>query len=270
MSQRTSIAWVDSSFNPWIGCSHKSSACEHCYAESLNARWNMNGTGTWGPGTPRKITKGWSGPKTWNRKAAAGEVGKDGKRWLVFAGDLCDIFDDEGPAEARERTWKLVKECHHLTWLFLTKRADNLIKYLPADWGDGYPNAWLGVTIENNRELARRLPFLKSTPAAVRFVSFEPLLESLGDIDLTGVDWSIVGGESGTQTRPFALEWAREIQQACRMSGATFFMKQLGRRPTLKDQPFPILLRRPDGKRDVHGICKENMPSDLRIQHWPK
>jgi protein gp37 len=270
MSRFTSIAWADSSFNPWIGCSHKSPACEHCYAEAMNARWKWNDTGTWGPGEPRKITKGWSGPKTWNRQAAAGKVGKDGKRWLVFAGDLCDIFDDEGPADARERLWDLVRSMTHLTWLFLTKRVDNLAKDLPSDWGDGYRNVWLGATIENRRELARRLSILKSTPAAVRYISFEPLLESIGDIDLTGIHWAIVGGESGTQARPFALEWAREIKQACRDSGTTLFMKQLGRRPTLKDQPFPILQPRLDGKRDIHGICKENMPSDLRIQRWPK
>ncbi len=236
----------------------------------MNARWEWNDTGTWGPGEPRKITKGWSGPKTWNRKAAAGEVGKDGKRWLVFAGDLCDIFDDEGPAEARQRLRGLVRSTPHLSWLFLTKRPDNLAKYLPADWGDGYPHVWLGVTIENRRELARRLSILKNTPAVVRFISFEPLLESIGAIDLTGIHWAIVGGESGSQALPFALEWAREIKQSCRASGTTLFMKQLGQRPTLKDQPFPILHPRLDGKRDIHGICKNNMSSDLRIQRWPK
>lgn len=104
----------------------------------------------------------------------------------------------------------------------------------------------------------------------MRFISFEPLLESLGDIDLSGIDWAIVGGESGTQARPFALEWAREIKQAYRVSGTKYFLKQLGRRPIFKNQPFPILQPRPDGKRDIHGICLENMPRDLRIQRWPK
>jgi hypothetical protein len=82
----------------------------------------------------------------------------------------------------------------HLTWLFLTKRVDNLAKDLPSDWGDGYRNVWLGATIENRRELARRLSILKSTPAAVRYISFEPLLESIGDIDLTGIHWAFCAG----------------------------------------------------------------------------
>lgn len=272
MSQTTGIAWTDSTFNPWIGCSHakNSPACAHCYAESLNKFWKWNG-GAWGPGTPRKISaeSSWASPPSLNKRAARGARGKDGRHWLVFAGDLCDIFDDEGPADARERMWELFRSTGHLTWQLLTKRPENFSRFLPKDWGDGYQNVWVGVTAENNVQAQRRITILKGTPARLRFVSFEPLLEEVRT-DLSDIDWAIVGGESGGKARPFNLNWARSLQKQCASSGTAFFLKQLGSKPYENEAPVPLNHPKKNGKRDTSGTALENFPADLRVQSWPE
>lgn len=270
MGRSTSIAWADSSWNPWVGCTRKSEACRHCYAEAMNRRRKWNG-GAWGPGTPRKITADstWRQPLQWNRKAGQGARGKDGHNWLVFAGDLCDIFDDEAPVEARERMWHLFRSTPYLTWLLLTKRPENFSRLLPENWGSqGYPNVWLGVTAENQIEAGRRIDILRNAPARLRFVSFEPLLEKV-DIDLEGIDWAIVGGESGGKARPFDLSWARSVQEACMKSGTAFFFKQLGSKPVQDSVVFPIRSLKEHHKRDANGTSITNFPTDLRVQRWP-
>jgi protein gp37 len=272
MGITTKIAWCDSSFNPWIGCTRKSDACLHCYAEIMNKRWKWNG-GTWGPRAPRKISaeSNWNEPLNWDAQAANGVRGKDSEHWLVFAGDLCDIFDREGSAEARERMWELFRRTPHLTWLMLTKRPENFSRFLPADWGrKGYANVWLGVTSENRKEAGRRIGILRKTPARLRFVSFEPLLEDLPDLNLTGIHWAIVGGESGAQARPFDLAWARSIQAQCAKSGTSFFLKQLGVKPIEDGVMFPIRHRKENDKLDANGTMLKNFPKDLRVQCWPR
>ena len=272
MSKTTAIAWTDSSWNPWIGCTRRSDACTHCYAESMNKMRKWNG-GTWGPGTPRRITaeSGWRQPAKWNEAAALGARGKDGHHWLVFAGDLCDVLDDEGPLEARERMWELFRATPQLTWQILTKRPENFFRFLPTDWGPkGYANVWLGVTAENCLEAHRRIHILRETPARLRFVSFEPLLEELPDLDLKGIQWAIVGGESGGKARPFDLSWARSIHAQCAKSETAFFFKQLGPKPVQDEVQFPFRFRKDDDRRDSNGTLVRNFPKDLRIQCWPR
>ncbi len=271
MSETTGISWTDSTFNPWFGCAKNSPACAHCYAETMNKRRKWNG-GSWGPGAPRKISaeSSWNRPPAWDRKVAQGACGKDGRRWLVFAGDLCDIFYDEGPAEARERMWELFRTTPHLTWQLLTKRPENFSKYLPVDWGEeGYANVWVGVTAENRVQADRRISILRETPARLKFVSFEPLLEDLPELDLSGVGWAIVGGESGGNARPFDLAWARSIQTKCAKSGTTLFFKQLGSRPFESGVKFPIRFQNDAGKQDANGTLLKNFPEDLQVQSWP-
>jgi protein gp37 len=232
-------------------------------------KWNG---GTWGPKAPRKPSAetSWKGPVAWDRKAEEGRVGKDGSHWLVFAGDLCDIFDPRGPKKGRDRMWELFRATPHLTWQVLTKRPENFAEYLPADWGEGYENVWLGVTVENREDGYPRIDLLRQTPAKVRFLSCEPLLEELTGIDLTGIHWVIVGGESGNQARPFDIKWARALKAACKKLKTTFFFKQLGAAPVQGGEPFPILHSLPNEKRDAHGVSMENFPDDLKIQTWPK
>jgi protein gp37 len=152
----------------------------------------------------------WMQPLKWNRKAAA-----SGK-WLRVFPSLCDIFDDEAPQDQRTRFWELTKATPNLVWLVLTKRPQNFGKHLPRDWGSGYRNVWLGVTAENRREAEPRIGLLRETPSVVKFVSAEPLLEDLGELDLRGIDWMIVGGESGRRARPLSIEWAGRIFEQCR------------------------------------------------------
>ena len=271
MGRHTAIAWADSSWNPWIGCTHQSEACRHCYAETMNRRRKWNG-GIWGPGTPRKITaeSSWREPVKWNDKAGLGVRGKDGRRWLVFAGDLCDIFDDEGPTEARERMWELFRASPYLTWQILTKRPENFLRFLPSDWSNtGYANVWLGVTAENQVEADERISILRKTPARLRFVSFEPLLEEV-HADLIDIHWAIVGGESGGKARPFDLSWARSIQNQCTEAGTAFFCKQLGAKPVENSARFVTRYLKDGGKRDVNGTLMKNFPEDLRVQCWPR
>jgi protein gp37 len=271
MGEYTKIAWADSTWNPWIGCSHAGPGCDHCYAEAQNKFRKWNG-GTWGNTAPRQVTSenNWRDPASWNSKAFAGRCGKDGKRWLVFAGDLCDIFDRLGDNDARARMWKLFRETPYLTWMILTKRPQYIPRFLPKDWGNGYDNVWIGTTVENRKNGYPRIDALRSVPATVRFISFEPLIENVSDVDLTGIHWAIVGGESGAQARSFDLEWARAIKRQCKKFSARYFFKQLGYRPEDDGVPFALHQRMPSGSKDTHGVLIENFPADLRTQNWPK
>jgi len=273
MPAQTKIPWTDSTFNPWIGCTHASPGCKHCYAESMNRRYGWNGDGgPWGPNAPRKVTAeaNWRVPLNWDREAAQGFQGKSGSRRLVFGGDLCDIFDERGPSDARENLWSLIRETPHLTWQLLSKRPENFRSFLPSDWGEGYENVWLGVTVDDREYGYPRVDFLRETPARVRFLSCEPLLEDIGDINLGGIHWVIVGGESGQQARPFDLAWARSLKANCDRSGAAFFFKQLGKAPRDDGRQFSIMQPQPNGKRDLHGVCRDNFPRDLDVQGWPR
>ena len=268
MAETTKIAWTDSTWNPWLGCTRCSPGCMHCYAEADNKH---RGRPCWGAGAPRLLlSEGyWSNLRQWNNKAAAGKRGKDGKRWLVFLGDECDIFDDEGLQEERERMWAEVKACQSLTFQVLTKRPQNFAKYLPADWGEGYPNVWLGVTVDDRKHGYPRVDILRQTNAVVRFLSCEPLLEGIPDINLTGIDWVIVGGESGHGSRPFDLAWARSLRDHFASENIAFFFKQVGSKPQEDSNPFPILNRAESGKRDIHGKSPLNFPADLQSRQWP-
>lgn len=245
MGEQTEIAWTDATFNPWWGCTRIDPACEHCYAEAWAKR---TGTTRWGPTAPRRTfgAAHWEEPVKWNRKAA-----KAGERMRVFCGSMCDWADKDAPRDELAKLWPLIRATPMLDWLLLTKRTDRIEALLPEDWGRGYPNAWLGSTV-GDRPGLWRANVLTSIPAAVRFLSVEPLLESLGDISafLPGIHWVIVGGESGARARPMDLAWARSIRQQVRWSGAAFFMKQLGGHPDKRDR-------------------LEDLPEDLRIRDFP-
>lgn len=167
----------------------------------------------------------WAKPVCWNREAQ-----KTGIRRRVFCGSMCDVFDKNAPEGQRERLWELIRNTPMLDWQLLTKRAPNIEKYLPADWGDGYDNVWLGVTVENRRHGLGRMARLKQIPAKVHFLSCEPLLEGLGRVDLAGIDWVIVGGESGPYARPMDIAWVGAIRRQCEAQGVPFFFKQWGGR----------------------------------------
>jgi protein gp37 len=166
----------------------------------------------------------WTGRVTLDRKALSVPM-----RWrkprMIFVNSMSDLFQDTVPAEFIRAIWEQMAAANQHTFQVLTKRAERmaeLSRKLPI-----LPNVWLGVSVEDS-DHAFRLDHLRQTSAAVRFVSFEPLLGSVGNADLTSVDWAIVGGESGPRARPIKQTWVREIRRACRAHGTAFFFKQWG------------------------------------------
>lgn len=223
MGEVSAISWTDASYNPWIGCTKVSPACDFCYAENDNARrkW-VEG---WGAGMPRRRTKTAKDVLQWDRKAAA-----LGKPLRVFCASLADVFDNEVPQEWRDDLWALVKATTNLRWILLSKRIGNATKMLPKDWP--YPNAGLMATLANQEEWDRDFPKLMRVPAAWHGVSAEPLLGKIEigrGVELHGLpDWIITGGESGAQRRPLDMDAVRSMRDQCAIHGITFHHKQNG------------------------------------------
>jgi protein gp37 len=139
---------------------------------------------------------------------------------------MCDVFEDHPTvADEREKLWPLIRVTPWLDWQILTKRPERILANLPSDWLNGYPNVWLGTSIENN-EYVHRADDLRHIPATVRFVSYEPALGPLDRLNLTGLDWVIYGGESGPEHRPHDLTWPRQMKAMCESAGVAFFYKQ--------------------------------------------
>jgi protein gp37 len=218
MGEVSAISWTDATFNPWIGCTKVSPACDFCYAERDNKlRGWVPG---WGPGVPRKRTKTWGEPLKWNRKVA-----ESGRPLRVFCASLADVFDNEAPQEWRDDLWQLLRETPNLRWILLSKRIGNARKMLPADWP--FPNAGLMATIANQEEWDRDFHKLMAVPAAWHGVSAEPLLGPI-DIGDARPDWIITGGESGPKRRPLDMDAVRSMRDQCARNDVTFHHKQNG------------------------------------------
>ncbi|HCP78610.1 MAG: hypothetical protein CML16_14940 [Pusillimonas sp.] len=257
MSENSKIEWTDHTFNPWEGCQKVGPGCDHCYAETRNARFSGGQAVNWGPGAPRRRTgaANWRKPLAWN--AAHFEFfAKHGRRQRVFCASLADVFDNEVDQKWRRDLFDIIELTPNLDWLLLTKRIGNVVRMLPShDWA-ARGNVWLGATIVNQEEANRDIPKLLQVPARVRFLSMEPLL---GPVNLTDVpmpesghgyheyspiitgnslersqlckpkiDWVIVGGESGPGARPMHPEWARSLRDQCQAAGVPFLFKQWG------------------------------------------
>lgn len=221
MAEGTEIAWTDNTFNPWWGCTKVSPGCDNCYAEAWDKRFGGN---HWGKGNnPRTMSEqNWNKPIRWNKESDPNNPTK------VFCGSMCDVFDKNAPEEQRERLWQLIRDTPNLIWQLLTKRAPNIQKYLPEDWGEGYPNVWLGVTCEDNKHGLPRVEQLRLIPAKVRFLSCEPMLEEIHFKNLEGIHWVIGGGESGNYSRILRLPWVDRLHDYCDMYEVPFFFKQWG------------------------------------------
>jgi protein gp37 len=224
MGDTTRIAWTDHTWNPWIGCVKISPGCKNCYAERLIVG-RMGRDNCWGPAstTDRNVTSAsnWRKPYAWHRAAM-----KARKPAKVFCGSLMDWAEDHPQLDPyREKLWQIIRETPWLHWQLLTKRADRIAELLPSDWRKGYPNVWLGTSIEN-MDYAHRADDLRKIPAVVRFISYEPALGPLAEIDLQDIHWLIVGGESGPGYREMPHDWAREMKVACERAGTAFFFKQ--------------------------------------------
>jgi protein gp37 len=228
MAETTGIQWTDSTFNPWIGCAKVSPGCDNCYAQVSTPSRALRVV--WGAAQQRHRTASanWRMPLRWNAAHAEFQA-STGRRRRVFCASLADVFDNQVDVTWRHDLWSLVRNTPHLDWLMLTKRIGNVAAMLPGDWGSGYPNVWLGISVVNQAEADRDISRLLNIQAAVRWLSMEPLLGpvSLGKA-ARRLDWVVVGGESGRQPRSMSPDWVRAIRDECESAGTAFFFKQWG------------------------------------------
>lgn len=243
MSANSKIEWTDHTFNPWEGCQKVGPGCDHCYAETRNARFAGGQAINWGPGAPRRRTsaKNWYTPFYWNDQARE-FMKTHGRRQRVFCASLADVFDNAVDPQWREDLFAVINATPNLDWLLLTKRIGNVPLMVSLIPGWLPSNVWLGATIVNQAEADRDIPRLLAVPAAKRFLSMEPLLgpvsfEGLfadpsdmrdGTNALEAIDWVIVGGESGPGARPMHPDWARSLRDQCEAAGVPFLFKQWG------------------------------------------
>lgn len=236
MAENSKIEWTTHTLNPWVGCTRLSPACDNCYAEGWAKRTGQ--AHLWTGERRRTSASNWQQPHKWNRQAEGAA-----ERPRVFCASLADVFDNQVPTRWRDDLWHLIDQTPNLDWLLLTKRPQNIAKMLPTAeigapvWGEGWRNVWLGTTIEDRKRL-ENADHLRAVPATVRFLSVEPLLEDLGEVDLTGIHLMIVGGESGPKARTMHPAWVRSLREQCAAASVAFFFKQWGEHiPVVTDDP---------------------------------
>jgi protein gp37 len=224
MAENSGIEWTNHTFNPWIGCTKVSAACDHCYAEAWDKRGLQGKATRWGPYADRTITKTWGNPRKWNHKAAL-----SGERPRVFCASLADIADNHKSIlpDWRRGLVSLVRQCPNLDFLFLTKRPQNVAKLYP-DLIENWPsNIWMGASTENREEMLRRGEALAKLPAKITFWSAEPLVGDLGKIPIEIMpSWIITGGENAKNYRPVNPDWFRSIRDQCAARNVPFLFKQ--------------------------------------------
>ena len=245
--ENSKIGWTHHTWNPWWGCNKVSEACRHCYISQIMRR---SGNEPF-KGPKRTGVATWKKAATWNRKA-----GKNGQRFRIFTCSMSDFFHP-GADTWRNEAWEVIRQCKNLDWLILTKRPELIADRLPSDWGEGYFNVWLGVTVENQESISR-IDQLIQVPAAIRFVSAEPLLERIKfeNRRLRMLDWIITGCERAgkTERREMNPGWVRDIRDQCDDSGTALFHKQYY-------QGNQLIY---DGKID--GVVRQDWPASV-AQH---
>lgn len=219
MSEHSTIEWTDASWNPVRGCTKVSPGCARCYAEAFAERFRGV------PGHPyeqgfdlRLVPAALALPSTWKRPKK------------VFVNSMSDLFHKDVPDDYILRVAQAMVEVPRHTYQVLTKRSERMRDLLGGSLGFAadLPHVWWGVSVENRVHGLPRINHLRAAPARVKFLSVEPLLEDLGEIDLGGIDWVIAGGESGRRPRPMAADWVRSVRDQCEQQGVAFFFKQWG------------------------------------------
>jgi len=224
-ANRSAIEWTEATWNPVTGCSKVSPGCAHCYAETLSRRFG-------------RTTKPWTPEHALENVVSHADRLEQPRRWrrprMIFVNSMSDLFHEFVAVDFVQRVFDVMASTERHTFQVLTKRPERALEL--ADGLDWPGNVWLGVSIENSR-FTYRADVLREIPAAVRFVSAEPLLGSLFErgprrapLEFSGIDWLIAGGESGHGYRPLHVEWVRELREACASSGVAFFFKQWGGR----------------------------------------
>ncbi len=235
------------SWNPWHGCHKVSPGCDNCYMFRDKKRYGQN------PDMVVRSKTLFEAPLKWPKVPA-----------MCFTCSWSDWFIAEADPW-RDEAYDVIRQTPHITYQILTKRIGRAKgRFLPL------PNIWLGVSVEN-RATKARIRTLRETPAALRFLSIEPLLEDIGELDLRGIDWVIVGGESGPDARPFDTQWARNVIAQCKAAGVPCFVKQLGAKPMY---PPETILHPPRSRiftlKDKKGGDWEEWPMDLRVRQFPE
>jgi protein gp37 len=214
MATSSGIEWTEATWNPLTGCTKVSPGCKHCYAERLSLRLRAMGSPKYANGFRLTLHEGALDlPLRWTKPRA------------IFVNSMSDLFHQDVPDEFVLRVFDVMGRAHWHRFQVLTKRPERLLTLDPdLPWR---PNVWMGVSVENARYRGR-IDLLRRTGAAVKFLSLEPLLGPLPGLDLNGIDWAIVGGESGPGARPVDPAWVRDIRDQCQAAGVAFFFKQWG------------------------------------------
>ena len=226
MGSKSTIEWTESTWNPVTGCTKISDGCKHCYAERMAFRLKAMGQPNYVNGFSVTLHEQMLDlPLKWK------------KPQMIFVNSMSDLFHEDVPTEFIYRIFDIMQQANWHTYQILTKRTERLQELSPQlTWND---NIWMGVTVESAK-YESRIENLRRTGAKIKFDSFEPLLSEIADMDLVGIDWAIVGGESGPGARPMEEEWVLEIHQQCFENNVPFFFKQWG--GTNKEKAGRILL----------------------------
>ena len=209
------IEWTEQTWNPSAGCTKISAGCQNCYAETMAIRLQAMGVEGYENGFKFNIV-----PSRLN------EPLKKKKPTVFFVNSMSDIFHKDMPLDYLNKIFDVIEQTPQHTYQVLTKRADRMQEYFSHRQVP--KNIWLGVTVDNKKEGLPRIDFLRDIDATVLFLSVEPLLEDLGEMNLTNIDWVIVGGESGNKARPMEKNWVINIKQQCEQKDVAFFFKQWG------------------------------------------
>ena len=242
MAQATEIEWTDATWNPVTGCTKIGPGCDNCYAARFAERWRGVEGHPYQQGFDLRL---------WPERLVAPERWRKPKR--IFVNSMSDLFHKRVPDAFVDQTFEAMEQASRHVYQVLTKRSSRMRSYIRRRYGETGAPGRLGVSIEN-RERAGRLEHLKRTPAGVRFVSFEPLLGPIGPIDLDGIAWAIVGGESGPGARPMEREWARDLRDQCSGREIAFFFKQWGG------------ARPKSGGRKLDGRTWDEFPESKRLR----
>ena len=227
MAQQSSIEWTDLTWNPVVGCSIESAGCKNCYAMRMAARLQAMGHSKY-EGLTKRSKRG----AVWTDKVRCHEQSVDiplswKKPRRVFVNSMSDLFHPDVADDFVRRIWDVMEQTPQHHYQILTKRPHRMAELLQEISPKPLANVWLGTSVEDHR-VVERLHHLRDVPASVRFISFEPLIGDVGRVDLTGIHWAIVGGESGPRSRQMEKDWVESILDQCLESGTAFFFKQWG------------------------------------------
>ena len=223
----SAIEWTDATWNPVAGCSIMSAGCSNCYAMQMARRLEAMGVEKYA-GLTRLSGK----RAVWNGVVREDITSLDiPLRWKkprkIFVNSMSDLFHPNVSANFIARVWEVMAATPRHSYQILTKRPERMAQFLHSGQFGRLSNVWLGTSVEDE-DVVHRIDELRGVPAEIRFISFEPLIGSVGEVDLTGIDWAIVGGESGPRARPIKEVWIDEIHRSCRRYGTAFFFKQWG------------------------------------------